>query len=84
VDRLDPFPQILSEFNPVKKPILWLRLVCFGYICNEFIRSEGEAVGFEVRDFPVRELLRKAQDPHVEKSLEEYERAIEEVCATKL
>ena len=84
VDRLSPFPQMLNEFNPVKKPILWLRLICFGYICNEFIRSEGEAVGFEVRDFPVRELLRKAQDPHIEKSLEEYERAIREVSATRL
>lgn len=84
VDRLAPFPRMLDKFNPVKKPILWLRLVCFGYICNEFIRSEGEAVGFEVRDFPVRELLRKAQDPHIEKSLEQYERAIKEVCETKL
>ena len=84
VDRLDPFPRLLSGFNPVKSPILWLRFVCFGYICNELILSEGQELGFEKRAFPIQELLRRSKDPHIEQFLDNYEKAIHDVCRTEL
>jgi hypothetical protein len=84
VNRLDPFPRLFSGFNPVESPILWLRFVCFGHICNELILSDGVGLGFEKREFPVRELLRKPGDRHIEQFLEQYEQAICAVCEAAL
>jgi hypothetical protein len=83
VDRLDPFPSLFNEFDPVKKPILWLRLVCFGYICNEFVRS-GSELGFEQRRFPAQEMLLKSKDQHIEMYLKKYEQVICDICGTSL
>ena len=83
-DRLAPFPNLFFEFDPSKKPVLWLRFVCFGQICNEFILSDGRELGFEERVFPVRQLLQKSKDQHIERCLDKYERAIRDVVETKL
>jgi hypothetical protein len=84
LSRMDPLPELLTKFNPVKKPILWLRLTCFAYICNEFVRAEGLGLGFEDHEVMLKELLRGSADPYITKRLDEYEEAIRKVNETRL
>jgi len=57
-ELLHPFPRILEDFRPNEKPLFWCRLVCFGYICNEYLRRAGTRIGFEDRPYDLRQLLR--------------------------
>src|SRR5882762_9627649 len=34
---LSPLKDILNDFKVKTKPIFWIRLVCFAYICNEYV-----------------------------------------------
>src|SRR5262249_33258952 len=62
VRLLHPFPTLLEGFSIEAKPILWLRLICFGYICSRFIGKNGRDIGFEDRPFPVMSLLQRSTD----------------------
>jgi hypothetical protein len=69
---LAPFPRIMADFTPQSKPLFWLRLVAYGYLCNAYINKCGLDVGFERRDFPLEQLLRRSDDPQILAALPEY------------
>lgn len=81
---LHPFPRLLDNFSINERPILWLRLVCAGYLCSRFVSLEGRDIGFEDRSFPVQELLEKCQDAHVQAHLGAYEAAFGKVATVSL
>lgn len=60
-----PFPKLLSGFTPDTKPILWIRLVAYGNLCNQFINKTGDKVGFEVRQYPIEELIHQSEDTEI-------------------
>jgi hypothetical protein len=74
--KLHPFPRLLDGFSLDSKPILWLRLVCFGYICNAHVTSTGQTSGFSERQFPVHDLLAACKDIFVQEHLSEYEQKV--------
>jgi len=71
-DKFAPFPNIFQDMTPEAKPLFWLRLVAYGYLCNDFINTTGKAVGFEFRDYPVSELLAVTKDSVICGNLSEY------------
>ena len=62
-DRLHPFPRLLKAFTFAAKPILWIRMVCFGLLCNDYVRAEWPKIGFHQPDFLVKDLLQTCPDP---------------------
>jgi hypothetical protein len=74
---LSPFPELLGNMTPVAKPLLWTRLVAYGNLCNEFVNKTGNAIGFEVRTYPIAELLSATHDPTISDNLAEYVRRCE-------
>jgi hypothetical protein len=70
--QFSPFKEILNDFEIAKKPIFWIRLVCFGYICNEYLGHAGSSIGFEKRHFLVQELLSVSKDRHTRSNIEKY------------
>lgn len=55
--RLSPLTDILEDFTVRTKPIFWIRLVCFAYVCNEYVGSAGGSIGFKKREMDVEKLL---------------------------
>jgi hypothetical protein len=72
VKALDPFPQLLRDFSPIKKPLLWLRLVGYACLCNDYINAVGLQIGFEKRTLRCDDLLKSAQDPEFTSSISIY------------
>jgi hypothetical protein len=69
---LDPFPNLMLNFRPHVKPLLWLRLVGYASLCTTFINKTGVAIGFEPRDFPCGRLLAEAKDTHISANLNKF------------
>ncbi len=72
MERLSPFPKILTGFTPAAKPLLWVRLVVYGNLCNDFVNTAGTSIGFEVREYPVAELLSAAGKGTIADNIAEY------------
>lgn len=64
--QIAPFPRLLQDFQIQTKPILWTRLVCYGYICNDYLNVRGPSIGFAKRKYPVGELLTMVNDPFLQ------------------
>ncbi len=71
-EEFSPFNDILNSFTIAKKPIFWIRLVCFGYICNEYLGHAGTSIGFEKRQFDVNKLLSISNDSYTHSNIEKY------------
>jgi hypothetical protein len=84
VARLDPFPCLLAKFSPSSTPLLWLRLVAYGALCNDMINAAGVTVGFERQDYPTRDLLMASQDPVICANVDEYVKRCESLLTEKL
>lgn len=69
---LSPFPQILEDFTPTVKPLFWLRLVGYAYLCNDYINQEGIHIGFEERKMKTEELLMVSEDKEIIESIGSY------------
>lgn len=69
-----PFSNIFDNLSPEAKPLFWLRLVAFGYLCNDFINRTGQAIGFEHRTYPVGKLLEVTHDQTIFENMAEYVR----------
>ena len=72
VDRLAPFPRLLEGLTPSGLPLLWLRLVGYAALCNQFINHFGGSLGFERRTIPVRDLLAVTGDQTMLANLDDY------------
>jgi hypothetical protein len=83
-DRLHPFPRLLDGFSINAKPLLWIRLVCVGLICNEFIETQGRNIGLKQAPFRLHELLETCNDEYIRTHFEECERKVRGVAALEL
>jgi hypothetical protein len=83
-DRFSPLKGILNDFTISKKPIFWIRLVCFAYICNEYLGEAGRSIGFEKREFNARELLLVSKDPHIRSNVEKYQEIFQSLISMPL
>ena len=83
-EMLTPFPFILEDFTPQGKPLFWLRLVAYGYLCTDFVNRTGRAIGFEEREYPVSKLLMVSEDSQICGSLDEYVRRCERLPSATL
>src|SRR5205085_11644338 len=70
--EFSPFKEILNSFTIAKKPIFWIRLVCFAYICNEYLGLAGSSIGFEKRQYDLKKLLAVSKDSYTHTNIEKY------------
>ncbi len=56
-----------------KKPVLWIRLVAFGYLCVDYVGSVGKDLGFQRRSYPLADFLEATRDRDVLDQLKDYE-----------
>jgi hypothetical protein len=84
MERLSPFPTILHGFTAAAKPLLWVRLVAYGNLCNDFVNTAGKSIGFEVREYPVAELLSAAGERTIADNIAEYVRRSKELPESPL
>ena len=75
-----PLAFILHNFNISDKPIFWARLVCFGYICNEYVRQAGNAIGFASSPFDLDKLLSISQDDYILANIEGYKKVFQSLA----
>lgn len=76
--------RIIDNFDVRRKPIFWIRLVCFGYICNEYIGRAGESIGFQKRDFDLKELLAASNDEFTRDNIERFKTLFEDITKMSL
>jgi hypothetical protein len=60
-----PLPDLLSEFSPEKKPILWLRLLALARLCIGFVEANGRDLGLEIKPIDSEAALDLAGDRHI-------------------
>lgn len=70
--EFSPLKEILGSFTIANKPIFWIRLICFGYICNEYLGHAGTSIGFEKRQFDVDKLLSVSKDNYSLSNIENF------------
>lgn len=69
---ISPFPRILKDFTPTGKPLFWLRLVGYAYLCNEYINHIGVEIGFETRELNVEDLIKITNDKEILNEVTSY------------
>lgn len=77
-----PLMDILQDFAIREKPIFWARLVCLGYICNEYVRKAGETIGFKPVQLDLDRLLQASKDDYILSNLEGYKAAFRSLLET--
>jgi hypothetical protein len=77
-----PLVNILQDFTIKTRPIFWARLVCLGYVCDEYVRKEGKTVGFEAFTLDLDTLLQTSEDPYILSHIEEYKEAFHALIKT--
>ncbi|TGP42841.1 hypothetical protein EN871_18120 [bacterium M00.F.Ca.ET.228.01.1.1] len=84
--RLHPFPRIIDGFKPSEKPIFWIRLVAYGFLCGEFVNKIGPAhkLGFAKRKIDVKQLLAQAADATINENMVAFAEQCESAAAYKL
>lgn len=82
--RIAPLPRLFTDFTMASKPIWGLRLISFGYICNEFLKSEGKEIKFGHRPYIVKKMLGSTKDNYILSRIEEYEELIYKSKKAKL
>jgi hypothetical protein len=63
-----------------EKPIFWLRLVGYAYLCGELIRKQGVHIGFAPPSLNLADLLRTTDDEYIRTHLDGYVAEIHRVA----
>lgn len=84
LNLFEPLVTILDDFTITGKPIFWLRLICFGYICNEYVGRAGKAIGFESHPFDLDKLLSVSGDDYILSNIERYKEVFQSLARTRL
>jgi len=82
--QFSPLKDMLHNFDVREKPIFWIRLVCFGYICNEYVEHLGKSIGFQKRDFDLNRLLLASEDEFTRSKLEELKAFFQSMISMSL
>ncbi len=72
IERIAPFPRLMATLSPEGTPLLWVRLVAYGALCNDLVGKAGEPIGFERQEYPLRDLLMASGDPEIRARVDEY------------
>ncbi|HXQ37540.1 MAG TPA: hypothetical protein VN843_26245, partial [Anaerolineales bacterium] len=84
LNLFEPLATILEDFTIAGKPIFWLRLICLGYICNEYVAQAGKAVGFESYPFDLHKLLSNSGDDYILSNTERYKAVFQSLARISL
>jgi hypothetical protein len=84
LERIAPLPRIFTDFTMASKPIWGLRLITFGYLCNEFLQSAGTDINFEHNSYDIRKLLNSTKDDYILPRIGEYEELVHKSKKSKL
>ena len=84
IKLFSPLTKILEDFSIKNKPIFWLRLVCYGYICNKHIGQAGKKIGFKTYTFDLNKLLLISQDDYTLINLEKYQRVFNSLLSMRI
>lgn len=60
-------------------PIFWLRLVAYGYVRANLIRSHGVALGFDDRTYSARDLLSSVDDSSITTQVDAHAQAFDAI-----
>lgn len=72
-------PRLLKDFTPQAKPILWLRLLALGALCNSFAGIEGVRIGILPEPFDASAFLDAGSDPCIHENRPAYEKMLGQV-----
>ena len=72
--QLSPLKDILNTFTVREKPIFWIRLVCFAFVCNEYVGRAGASIGFKKREFDVAASLLANEDEFTRDNVARFEK----------
>jgi hypothetical protein len=84
IKLFSPLTKILDDFSIKDKPVFWLRLICYGYICNQHVEEVGESIGFKNLSFDLNKLLLESQDDYTLLNRDKYQKTIQSLLNTKL
>ena len=62
--------------NLLENPVFWLRLVAYGFVCQQFVEPRSEGLGFRKRPFEIEAMLREAASPEISSDPGRYAAAI--------
>lgn len=63
--RFAPVPDLLTEFTPQGKPILWLRLIALAQLSIGFVECYGEDLGLDITLLDTEAALKLSRDEHI-------------------
>ncbi len=84
INLFSPLTKILEDFSINSKPIFWLRLVCYGFICNKHIGQAGNKIGFKAYKFDLTKLLLISQDDYTLANLAKYQKVFDTLLKRRL
>lgn len=84
MQQLAPLVRILKDFDIDNKPRFWLRLVCYGYICAEFVNQYGTVLGFAKIEYAVGPLIQQTRDSYILDNLDQFETVFAKLADAKL
>ena len=79
---IHPVPRLVENFSPSTKPILWVRLVALGQLCNAFVTREGPAVGISPESFDGTRMLGASTDEYLVAQRDRYHQVLQDVAVT--
>jgi hypothetical protein len=72
LSSLSPLPEMLDSFNSKDMPILWIRLILYGYLCAHLVKTIGLQIGFDQIEYDVLSLLPQSQDAYTIENLKAF------------
>jgi len=78
-NTLKPLVEILHDFTINSKPVFWIRIVFYGYVCSTLVNTMGKEIGFDQIDFNTKALLQKSQDKFTNDNIEKLLKMFKEI-----
>jgi hypothetical protein len=72
------------QWSLLENPIFWLRVVGYAFVCHRLVHTQGGALGFHDRPYPVDDLLAGVSDEHVSSRVSAYSIAFESIVQESL
>ena len=84
--RLAPLATILrhTDSSMADNPVFWVRVVGYAYLCEQFITTHGQEMGFAARNLDVRALVAIADDEEIQKRADGQEEIFRKIVAEGL
>jgi hypothetical protein len=60
-DGLATIARFFDGFSPNRRPLFWLRLMFYAYVCQQFVAENGKSAGFAAAPYPWSSLLDSAR-----------------------